>query len=238
MERCSLRLPLFSRPATARRLCAEKTPAFTLIELLVVLAIVAVLAGLVLPVFGQVRSRADRVTAVSQMHQIAVALGAYPADNGGQLPGPLFPGQMPMLDPARNGRLALSLASYLDITVPITPQLIPLFIPPAYKHSVTAAFLNDARTFVMNMSVPLAGGSTINPWGNAATGVGGPLAASLVPGQTWAFSDADQLHPRVVGASWSANTPPFKVHGAHRLAVRFDGSAGDVDDAELAIPPP
>ncbi len=212
--------------------------AFTLVELLVVLAIVGVLAGLLLPVFGQVRSRADRATAVSQMHQIAVALAAFPGDHGGKLPGPLFPGQMPMLDPARDGRLVLILAPYLGATIPATPQLVSLFIPPAYRRAVPANFLNEARTFVMNTQVAMSDGGTINPWGNAATGVGQPIAASLVPSQTWAFTDADQQNPRVAGAPWKANTPANKVHGALRLALRFDGSAGTIEDRELAVPTP
>ena len=211
--------------------------AFTLIELLVVIALVAVLTGLLLPVLGQARSRADQTTALSQMHQIAVALAAYPADNNGKLPGPMYPGQMPMLDPTRNGRLVLSLAPYLSIPIPATPQLIPLFIPPAYKRNVTAAFLQTARTYVLNIKVPLAGGGSVNPWGDAVSGVGEPLSLALVPGQAWAFTDADQQNPRVIGAPWQANTPATMIHSPHRLAVRFDGSAGQIEDQELALPP-
>ena len=202
------------------------------------LAIVAVLAGLLLPVFGQVRQRADRSTALSQMHQISVALSAYPNEHNGKLPGPLFPGQMPMLDPAREGRLVLSLAPYLNIVVPPTPQLIPLFIPPAYKRTVTAAFLKDARTYVLNTAVPLAAGNAVNPWGNSVTGVGEPLPLALLSMPTWALADADQLNPRVIGTPWQANTPPKPIHGEHRLAVRFDGSAGPIDDSELSVSQP
>ena len=211
--------------------------AFTLLELLVVLAIIGVLAGLLLPIFNAVQLRADRVTAISQMRQIAVALAAYPADHNGCLPGPLYPGQMPMLDASRDGRLVVILASYLSITIPATPQLIPLFIPPAYRRNCTADFLVNARTFVMNMAVPAANQTILNPWGNATTSTGGePLPLAQVPGQAWAFSDADQLHPRVTGAPWKANTPATIVHGTRRLAVRFDGSAGEIDDSELDLP--
>jgi prepilin-type N-terminal cleavage/methylation domain-containing protein len=217
----------------------ENQAAFSLVELLVVLVIVAILAGLLLPILDEVRLRGDRVTALGQMRQIEAALLLYPADHNGLLPGPLFPGQLPMLDPTRNGRLVLSLAPYLGITIPLTPQLIPLFIPPAYKRDVTAAFLTDARTYVMNMAVPSPNGTTIfNPWGNAATGVGLPSSLAQVPGQIWAFSDADQLHPRVIGTSWQANTPDTIIHGSERLAVFFDGSAGPIDASQLAVPTP
>ncbi len=215
----------------------EKPAAFTLIELLVVLSIVAVLAAVLLPIFNTITLRADRVTALSQMRQISTGIVAYTGDHNGKFPGPLFPGQMPMLDPARDGRLVLTLAPYLGITIPATPRLIPLFIPPAYRRTVTPAFLNDARTYVLNMAVPVANGTaTLNPWGNATLTGQQPLACALVPGGAWAFSDADQLHPRVTGAPWKANTPPGIIHGARRLAVRFDGSAGEIDDGELALP--
>ena len=74
------------------------------------------------------------------------------------------------------------------------------------------------------------------PWGNVATTSQPPLSLAQVPSTAWAFSDADQLHPRVVAASWKANTPRTKLYGAHRLAARFDGSVGDIDDGELVIP--
>ena len=213
--------------------------AFSLVELLVVLAVVAVLVGILMPVLGGLRLREDRLTALSQMHQIAVALAAYPGEHNGTFPGPLFPGQLAVCDPTRAGRLTVILAPYLGITLPATPQLVPLFMPPAYQRSVTADFLANARTYVMNMAVPVGGGVSLNPWGNATTSTGGqPLAVAQIPGQAWAFSDADQLHPRVIGAPWQANTPPVIIHGPRRLAVRFDGSAGDIDAAELTLPPP
>ena len=215
----------------------EARDAFTLVELLAVLAVIAVLVGILMPVLGGVRSRQDRVVALSQMHQIAVALAAYPGDHNGTFPGPLFPGQLAMCDPARGGRLTVILAPYLGITLPTTPRLVPLFIPPAYQRAVTADFLATARTYVMNMAVPMGGGVSLNPWGNATTSAGGqPLAVALIPGQAWAFSDADQLHPRVIGTPWQANTPAAIIHGTRRLAVRFDGSAGDIDAADLALP--
>ena len=162
----------------------KKLAAFTLIELLVVISIVAVLAAILLPVFNTVTLRADRVTALSQMRQIWIGIASYSADHNNKFPGPLYPGQLPMLDPARDGRLVLTLAPYLGITIPTQPQLIPLFIPPAYRRAVTPVFLNDARTYVLNMAVPVGNGTTtLNPWGNSALTGQQPLACALVPGR-------------------------------------------------------
>ena len=212
-----------------------KPPAFTLVETLVVIAVVTVLAGLSLSVFGSVLQRADRTVALSQMRQISSGVGLYAADHNNRYPGPLWPGQVPLTDPAETGRLAVLLAPYLGINVTAPPQQVPLFIPPAYRRAVSAAFLTSARTYVMNMAVPAVTGGILNPWGNVTVAGETPMFVGLVPGTAWAFSDADQLHPRVAAAPWKTNTPAAVIHPPLRLAARFDGSVGTVTDAELAI---
>jgi prepilin-type N-terminal cleavage/methylation domain-containing protein/prepilin-type processing-associated H-X9-DG protein len=58
---------------------------FTLIELLVVIAIIAVLAGILFPVFSRARESARRAGCLSNMQQIATAMKAYTTDYGGYL---------------------------------------------------------------------------------------------------------------------------------------------------------
>jgi prepilin-type N-terminal cleavage/methylation domain-containing protein/prepilin-type processing-associated H-X9-DG protein len=53
---------------------------FTLIELLVVLAIVAVIAALLFPVFAQAREKARQTACLSHMRQVAMALYLYTED--------------------------------------------------------------------------------------------------------------------------------------------------------------
>ena len=62
------------------------TCAFTLIELLIVIVIIAILAGIVLPVFGSVQLAARRTQSLSNMRQLGTALIAYGGDNNSQLP--------------------------------------------------------------------------------------------------------------------------------------------------------
>jgi hypothetical protein len=101
---------------------------------------------------------------------------------------------------------------------------------------VSASFLDSARTYVLNMSIADAD-QILVPWGNLATSPSSqPLKLATIPTQVWGFSDADALHPRVVGASWEANTPPKRVHTPKRLAWFFNGSVAPVDDAALALP--
>lgn len=60
--------------------------AFTLIELLVVISIIAVLAGIALPVFSSVQERGAQTKDLSNAKQIALACKLYAADNDGKYP--------------------------------------------------------------------------------------------------------------------------------------------------------
>lgn len=64
----------------------SKTQAFTLIELLVVISIIAILAGIALPVFGAVQIKGAQTKALSNAKQIGTALKLYAVDNNGVYP--------------------------------------------------------------------------------------------------------------------------------------------------------
>jgi prepilin-type N-terminal cleavage/methylation domain-containing protein len=59
---------------------------FTLIELLLVIAILAVLAGILLPVISRTKEAARGAACLSNLHQIGIALQIYVADNQNKLP--------------------------------------------------------------------------------------------------------------------------------------------------------
>ena len=75
-------LPFASLHRTKRR----RPSGFTLIELLVVIAVIAILAGILFPVFAKARSRARASTALSNLKQIGAALAMYTADYDEHLP--------------------------------------------------------------------------------------------------------------------------------------------------------
>lgn len=64
----------------------HKAQAFTLIELLVVISIIAILAGIALPVFGEVKIRGDQTKALSNAKQIGTACKIFATDNNGLYP--------------------------------------------------------------------------------------------------------------------------------------------------------
>jgi prepilin-type N-terminal cleavage/methylation domain-containing protein len=61
-------------------------PGFTLIELLVVISIIAVLAGIALPVYTTVQERGAQTKDLSNAKQIALACKLYAADHDGLFP--------------------------------------------------------------------------------------------------------------------------------------------------------
>jgi prepilin-type N-terminal cleavage/methylation domain-containing protein len=64
----------------------NSSAAFTLIELLVVISIIAVLAGIALPVYSTVQERGAQTKDLSNAKQIGLACKLYASDNDGKFP--------------------------------------------------------------------------------------------------------------------------------------------------------
>lgn len=58
---------------------------FTLIELLITIAVIAVLAGMLLPALNSAREKARGITCISNKKQVLLAESSYAADYGGAL---------------------------------------------------------------------------------------------------------------------------------------------------------
>lgn len=81
-----------------------RTRAFTLIELLVVVAVIALLAAVLFPVFAQARAKARQATCTSNLHQIGLALEQYASDSDDTLmPGTLLLAPNPVGSPQYGG---------------------------------------------------------------------------------------------------------------------------------------
>jgi prepilin-type N-terminal cleavage/methylation domain-containing protein/prepilin-type processing-associated H-X9-DG protein len=61
---------------------------FTLIELLVVVAILAILVGILFPIFGRAKENAHKVKCASNMRQLGAAFSMYASDWNGFYPSP------------------------------------------------------------------------------------------------------------------------------------------------------
>lgn len=104
-------LPFASLHRTERR----RPSGFTLIELLVVVAIIAILAGFLFPVFAQARASARKSTALSNLRQIGAGLQMYTADYDDHLPNrwPMWPGYREFYWRVDNGDLPSLLRAYV-----------------------------------------------------------------------------------------------------------------------------
>lgn len=79
-----------TRPSP-RKACPQKQ-GFTVLELLVVIVIIAILAALLLPVIGSVRTKARRLACVNNLHQLSLAVRIYSDESNDASPSPRPPG--------------------------------------------------------------------------------------------------------------------------------------------------
>ncbi len=63
-----------------------KNQGFTIIELLIVIVIVAIFAGIIIPVLSTARQRAQQIACANNLRQLFLAIELYTIDNNGLLP--------------------------------------------------------------------------------------------------------------------------------------------------------
>ena len=199
---------------------------FTLLELIAVVGIIAFLATLLYPTLKTAVIRADQSAGINKLRSIGQAMMLYTGDHDGYLPGPLWPGQMIEYDPNREGRLVRELAPYLGYPESNETYLAKDFASKMLLSRTPAAALPLVRPYVLNLDCTNASGELVRPFGNlAASEPGTPMKHVNLPPEIraqWMMSDADQAHPRVLGASWRAYTPTKPIYGKSRNALFYD----------------
>jgi len=231
---------------------ASPKAAFTLIELLVVVAIIAILAGLLLPAMGKARSSADSSKCASNLRQIGAAISLYVGDNNGYLPGPLYSGQPDTFHitwSGNNGALPAYLAPYIGLAMPApnVTATAAIFTCPAYKRTGFTGgdyvVQTDVEIHGKLTNGNITGANIVNPFGNANAPVTQPMrmlnvafaldgANTAAGGQsqgglsnTWALADADRGDVTAVAIP---NSPPTPVHGAYRNVLFYDWHVAQV----------
>ncbi len=94
------------------RPCTGSTRAFTLIELLVVVAIIAILAGMLLPALSKAKTKAEGIACMNKSRQLMLAWQLYNTESLDRMPGAYHGGNAQ--NPVVNDRNAPMMVGWLD----------------------------------------------------------------------------------------------------------------------------
>ena len=169
----------------------DRENGFTLIELMVVVAIIAVLAGVVLPVFSATKRRAARANCIHNLQQINMAVLMYADEHRDVLPS------LPVPNPFSNGVYFFYkelVKDYLGLKRASSPEdrvfACPADQPSAFVPQISAMALNDYSRYLFN------GGNVLS---NGFPGLAGRRVKEISEtARTLLVAE----HPSFVGYSW------------------------------------
>lgn len=176
-------------PASSR--CAAKRAGFTLIELLIVIAIIAILAALLFPVFAKAREKGRQIACISNERQIGLALLQY-VDDYDESYIPYFTGLNPVTKKYSDPRMYWPqiISPYIKpakgsgyFGQALVADLSPVFVCPDAPNDQAADKawgLGDADSYGINDDIV----NWIAPAGVPATDVPATLAAVQEPSNT------------------------------------------------------
>ncbi len=195
--------------------------AFTLIELLAVIAVIGILAAILIPVIGGVRSKAHQAECTSNLRSIGSALRLFAMEHNGMFPGPVMRGQRALYGQNPNS-LLFHLGPYMGLGDPPDDgvRFVEAFSCPA--HRAAASDPESPVWWLNHEAVVIDSDTRVNPWGhpNSKPEPGKPIRALKIehPARQMVMQDVDAQIP----AGW-AGIPEEPVHGNVRNRLFFDG---------------
>jgi prepilin-type N-terminal cleavage/methylation domain-containing protein len=201
---------------------------FTLIELLVVIAVIAILAGILIPVVAQAKKKAHQTTCLSNLKQVGVAINTYADDHDDYLPGPIVAGARASYDQTSSQELIFHLAPYLGLPEP-GPQTVvaKVFVCPGYeKKAPELTSLIGRKVYLLNDDIDPDPAVRTPPFGYPLAPTADPVkltTAQSAVGDAFAITDVDQALPNLnPGVGWWDDLPNAPVHGQIRNKLFFD----------------
>ncbi len=193
---------------------------FTLIELLVVVAIIAILAAILFPVFGRAREAARKTACASNLRQLGLASKMYASDHDEWMPCDYYPGN----SSTTSKRLVNQIIPYvknMDIlycpSIPRTGQWMTDYVPTtANREAGNIGYYCFSYDQVPSTVSP--GKPEINTWISWGFGVkrGGDeprMMSEMWDSDCWLWSDA-----------WSKLTRTrhgATIHQAHACSINI-----------------
>ena len=219
----------------------RRSPGFTLIELLTVIAIIGILAAIIIPVVGKVRSSARRAECVSNLRQIGTAQLLYLEDSKGVLG--TYSGSTLLhatITSTATRTLINDLAPYLNVNGDLRAERRPsdVVVCPEARSKWGAENILVSSTGANRSSYRI--NTTEGVYGSISNGTpAGRVSSFEFPTLVWLVADID--HASWPRGEWNGQPrqeqpsdtyPSVPSHGSVRNVLFADGSVRGIPSSD------